>query len=236
LISRGPVLKLLCLLLSPRTARVDALARTAGHRRIVGSRVLGLKESAMNDPRLPHVPRRSREARNRAAHSDRPHRRRSVRGHSSTGTRTSTRWSGHPVLRVGGAFTPDGEFLQLPELDRARLQAAWQEAVFALYLAEEKIEPEVVENMRTSPHSGCSVDQSVFLAAGDRAGIERLVGYMTRCPFSLSRLVQVTATGQVIYKAEKVCGRSRLLVHLLIFLFPTPIGSWTMRAELRIDP
>jgi hypothetical protein len=27
--------------------------------------------------------------------------------------------------------------------------------------------------------------------------------YMTRCPFSLSRLVKVTKTGQVIYKAEK---------------------------------
>ena len=83
------------------------------------------------------------------------------------------------------------------------MQTAWQEAVFALYLAKDKIEPEVVENMRTWPHSGFSVDQSVFLPAGDRAGIERLVGYMTRCPFSLSRLVQVTPTGQVIYKAEK---------------------------------
>ncbi|MCY2995272.1 MAG: transposase [Planctomycetota bacterium] len=61
----------------------------------------------------------------------------------------------------------------------------------------------MVENMRTWPHSGFSVDQSVFLPAGDGAGIERLVGYMTRCPFSLSRLVKVTQTGQVIYKAEK---------------------------------
>ena len=112
----------------------------------------------------------------------------------------------HPhihALVTCGAFTPDGEFLELPELDLERLQTAWQEAVFALYLAEDKIEPEVVENMRTWPHSGFSVDQSVYLPAGDRAGIERLVQYMTRCPFSLSRLGKVTATGQVIYKAEK---------------------------------
>jgi hypothetical protein len=61
----------------------------------------------------------------------------------------------------------------------------------------------VVENMRTWPHSGFHVDQSVYLPAGDRAGIERLIGYMTRCPFSLSRLVKVTKTGQVVYKAEK---------------------------------
>jgi hypothetical protein len=107
------------------------------------------------------------------------------------------------VLLTCGAFTSEGEFLELAELDLERLQTAWQEAVFALYLAEEKISPEVVENMRAWPHSGFSVDQSVYLPAGDRAGIERLVGYMTRCPFSLSRLVRVSATGQVIYKAEK---------------------------------
>jgi hypothetical protein len=112
----------------------------------------------------------------------------------------------HPhfhMLLTWGAFTPQGEFLDVPELDMGRLETAWQEAVFALYLAEDKIEPEVVENMRSWPHSGFSVDQSVFLPAGDRAGIERLVGYMTRCPFSLSRLVKVTETGQVVYKAEK---------------------------------
>ena len=91
----------------------------------------------------------------------------------------------------------------MPEFDLERLHAAWREAVFALYLAEEKIEPEVVENMRGWPHSGFSVDQSVLLPAGDRAGIERLVQYMTRCPFSLSRLVKVSKTGQVVYKAEK---------------------------------
>jgi hypothetical protein len=63
--------------------------------------------------------------------------------------------------------------------------------VFALNLAEKKIEPEVVENMRTWPHSGFSVDKSVNLPAGDRAGIERLVGYRTRCSFTLLRLVPV---------------------------------------------
>ena len=117
----------------------------------------------------------------------------------------------HPHLHAlvtCGAFTPAGEFLELPELDLERLEAAWQEAVFALYLAEDKIEPEVVENMRSWQHSGFSVDQSVFLPAGDRAGIERLVQYMTRCPFSLSRLVKVSESGQVVYKAEKQACRA----------------------------
>ncbi len=112
----------------------------------------------------------------------------------------------HPhlhMLLTYGAFTPEGDFLELPQFDMERLLVAWQDAVFAVYLAEEKIEPEVVENMRTWEHSGFSVDQSVFLPAGDQAGIERLVQYMTRCPFSLARLVTVNDTGQVIYKAEK---------------------------------
>ena len=124
----------------------------------------------------------------------------------------------HPHLHVlvtCGAFTSTGEFLELKEFDLERLEAAWQEAVFNLYLAEDKIAPEVVENMRSWEHSGFSVDQSVRLPAGDQAGIERLTQYMTRCPFSLSRLVKVTDTGQVIYKAEKSSCRS----------FPEPTGD-----------
>lgn len=48
-----------------------------------------------------------------------------------------------------GAWTPAGEFLELPEFDMERLLVAWQNAVFALYLAKEKIEPAVVEYMRS---------------------------------------------------------------------------------------
>ena len=113
-------------------------------------------------------------------------------------------WHRHVhTLVTRGAFTREGEFLEVPELDKERLWAASQEAVFALYLAEGKIDPEVAENMRSWSHSGFNMDQPVLLAAGDRAGIERFVQYMTRCPFSLSRLVKVMADGQVIYKAEK---------------------------------
>ena len=69
------------------------------------------------------------------------------------------------MLITSGAFTAEGDFLRYPEFDMERLLVAWQEAVFALYLAEEKIDPEVVENMRSWQHSGFSVDQSVFLPA-----------------------------------------------------------------------
>ena len=52
----------------------------------------------------------------------------------------------------------------------------------ALFLVDEKIKPKVVKNMHSWEHSGFSVGQSVRLAAGDLAGIERLVQYMTHCP------------------------------------------------------
>jgi ribosomal protein S27E len=71
-------------------------------------------------------------------------------------------WHPHVhALVTCGAFTPEGNFLPVPEFDVERLCADWQEAVFALYLAQGKIEPEVVENMRAWPHSGFSVDQSI---------------------------------------------------------------------------
>ena len=64
--------------------------------------------------------------------------------------------------------------------------------------------------MRTWQCSGFSVDQSVLLPSGDRVGIERLVQYITRCPFSLSRLVKMNELGQMVYKAEKASCRSFL--------------------------
>jgi hypothetical protein len=112
----------------------------------------------------------------------------------------------HPhihTLATCGAFTSEGEFLELSEFDMDSLLLTWQEAVFDLYLAEGKIEPDVVENMLSWKHTGFTGDQSVYLPAGDKIGIERLVQYITRCPFSLSRLVKVTDTGQIVYKAEK---------------------------------
>jgi len=108
----------------------------------------------------------------------------------------------HALVTCGG-FTEAGEFVPLPAFDADLLLHAWEEAVYALYLRQEKIAPGVIEQIRGWRHSGFSVDQSVHLRAGDQAGLERLMQYMTRCPFSLSRLVKVTRDGMVLYKAEK---------------------------------
>jgi len=112
----------------------------------------------------------------------------------------------HPhihAIATDGAFTPDGTFLCLPKIDKQPLLPAWQDKVFELFLAAGKIDQQTVDQMRAWPHSGFSVDNSVYLCPRDTAALERLSQYMLRCPFSLARVVRLTADGSVIYRAEQ---------------------------------
>ena len=112
----------------------------------------------------------------------------------------------HPHIHAivtDGAFTSDGTFLCLPKLAKPLLLAAWQTKVFELLLAAGKIDQPTVDEMRTWPHSGFSVDNSVYLPAHDTAALERLAQYILRCPFSLARVVRLTNDGSVIYRAEQ---------------------------------
>jgi len=57
--------------------------------------------------------------------------------------------------------------------------------------------------MRGWPHSGFSTDNSVRITADDTEGMQRLVSYISRCPFSLARMIKVTEEGEVICRAGK---------------------------------
>ncbi len=112
----------------------------------------------------------------------------------------------HPhihAIATDGGFTADGTFLCLPQINTDSLHAIWQTKVFDLLLAAEKIDQATVDQMRSWPHSGFSVDNSVYLSPGDTAGLERLAEYILRCPFSLARVVRVTDEGSVLYRAEE---------------------------------
>ena len=74
--------------------------------------------------------------------------------------------------------------------------------VFKLLLSEGKIQAAVVEQMLSWRYPGFSLDRSVRIAAGDKAGAERLIQYFVRCPFSQARMVNVSAEGKVVYRAE----------------------------------
>ena len=60
----------------------------------------------------------------------------------------------------------------------------------------------MVANIRTGRHSGFSVDQSVRLEAEDTQGVQKLIEYFLRCPFSQARMIEVTGQGKVLYKTE----------------------------------
>ena len=112
----------------------------------------------------------------------------------------------HPHIHgivTDGAFAPDGRFLPLPEnLGHDPFLRLWENKVFALLLDDKKIDPPLVAQLRSWRHSGFGVDRSVRLAAGDRGGIENLAQYLARSPFSLGRLVRITESGQVVYRAQ----------------------------------
>jgi hypothetical protein len=63
-------------------------------------------------------------------------------------------------------------------------------------------EEQLVQNIRSWKHSGFSVDQSVRLEAQDQEGVQRLIQYFLRCPFSQARMIEVTEAGKVIYQSE----------------------------------
>ncbi len=112
-------------------------------------------------------------------------------------------WHSHILALVTeGVFLPDGTFLPLPELAIEPFLKRWDQEVFALLLAEGRITEEEEANMRSWKHSGFSVDQSVRLQPGDQEGVQRLIEYFLRCPFSQARGILVTEAGKVIYKTE----------------------------------
>jgi hypothetical protein len=57
--------------------------------------------------------------------------------------------------------------------------------------------------MRGWKHSGFNVDNSVRIEAGDHAGMQRLVEYISRCPFSITRMVTLADDGRIVYRASK---------------------------------
>ncbi len=100
----------------------------------------------------------------------------------------------HPhvhTVTTNGAFSKEGTFLPLPKTSVEPFQKIWEEKVFQLLLDEKKIQQTLIDDMRNWRHSGFSVDKSVYLPAGDTVGIEKLIQYIVRCPFSLARMVKL---------------------------------------------
>jgi hypothetical protein len=112
-------------------------------------------------------------------------------------------WHPHVhAIVTDGVFSKDGTFIPLPEMAVEPFLKLWEKKVFDLLLKRGKITPEIVKQMRSWQHSGFSVHKKVWIAENDPDGLEKLIQYIARCPFSLSRIIRVTEAGQVIYKTE----------------------------------
>jgi len=107
----------------------------------------------------------------------------------------------HSIV-TDGMFTSDGKYLPLPDLAVEPFLKLWEQKIFTLLLKHDKISQEVVDSMRCWKHSGFSVHKNVLIGAHDKAGLEGLVQYISRCPFSLERIIKLTDTDHVVYKAE----------------------------------
>jgi len=101
-----------------------------------------------------------------------------------------------------GVFTDTGHFVHIPDIWKHHSIEIWQEHVFDLLLDEHKITEDVAANIRSWKHSGFSVDNSVRTEASDHNGMQRLIEYISRCPFSLARMVSLTDDGKVLYRAS----------------------------------
>ena len=112
-------------------------------------------------------------------------------------------WHSHVhAVVTEGVFTESGHFVHIPETWKHRAIEIWQDKVFELLLNEKKIDQETVAGMRTWRHSGFSVDNSVRIEANDHAAMQRLVEYISRCPFSLARIISLTDDGKILYRAS----------------------------------
>jgi hypothetical protein len=91
-----------------------------------------------------------------------------------------------------------------PGVDRQDFEYIEKEIGVESFLAQlrEELRVNTVGSMKGWRHSGFSVDTSVRIEGGDQAGMSRLVGYISRSPLSLARMVARTADGKIVYRAS----------------------------------
>ena len=114
-----------------------------------------------------------------------------------------TNWHPHVhTITAEGVFAPDGRFVPVPHIRRDRALEIWRDKVFDIFFDAGLLDLETIGSMMTWKHSGFNIDTSVRIEADDRAGMQRLIEYISRCPFSLARMIKITDDGKVLYRAN----------------------------------
>ncbi|MFC1476748.1 transposase [Fibrobacterota bacterium] len=123
----------------------------------------------------------------------------------------------HPHIHAivaEGVFTTNGHFVSVPflHLQLQRAEEIWRGKVFDLLFDKGLLDLDTIESMLAWKHSGFNIDTSVRIEAGDHDGMQRLVEYISRCPFSLARMIKLTDDDKVLYRASHAnCTRYPML-------------------------
>lgn len=102
------------------------------------------------------------------------------------------------VICADGCFLDDGSIREAWAYDTAELIDAFASAIFRL-LEGKGLREGQVEMMRSWQYSGFHIYRGHQICAGDREGLERLAGYVVRCPFAVSRMTYIKESAQVLY-------------------------------------
>ncbi|HEX3020326.1 MAG TPA: transposase, partial [Chitinispirillaceae bacterium] len=112
-------------------------------------------------------------------------------------------WHPHVhTIVAAGIFTESGHFVYIPDIWKHKAEEFFAERVFTFLLKKHKINDEIAGNMRSWKYSSFSVDNSVCVEHGDKAGMQRLIQYIVRCPFSLTSMVSLNKDGKILYRAS----------------------------------
>ena len=117
------------------------------------------------------------------------------------------------------------KFTPLPVLnaeDLASIIKTTQQKVLKLFVRKGILEPYEMDDMlQWRNYGGFSIDASVRIHENDRAGLERLLRYCARPPFSMNRLHRVFGTDdKLIYQLPKPLpnGQTKLILSPLEFI------------------
>ncbi|MGH9380571.1 MAG: IS91 family transposase, partial [Thermoanaerobaculia bacterium] len=108
----------------------------------------------------------------------------------------------HAIASRGG-WDADGQWVPVPFVGTGEAERLFQHRVIALLRDQGLLSDERIELLLSWRHSGFSVHNTVRVAAGDTAGIERLGRYLLRSPVAVERLLFDLSTGEVLYHPKQ---------------------------------
>jgi len=119
----------------------------------------------------------------------------------------------HPHIHsivADGLFRRNGVFYVMPKLNITPLAELFRASVLSMLKKEGLIDDAFITIIMKWRHtSGFSVDNSVYIARDDQAGITNLAQYIIRSPFSTKKISYNANYGKVTYRSKMSHGKNK---------------------------